>query len=130
LFSGIIVEQVSSMKKLNIYLETSVLNFYFAEDAKEKMEDTRKLFAEIKDERYSAYVSMSVIREISKASEEQKTRLFGIINEYEVDILDDQAEAERIAEIYVQEGIIPARFIADGLHIALATVHNMDMIIS
>ncbi len=118
------------MKILKIYIETTVLNFYFAEDAREKMEDTHKLFDEINQGKYKAFISMSVIREISKAPEEKRKTLFDIINKYGIVILDDDPEAERIADIYVQEGIMPAKYIADGLHIALATIHNMDIIVS
>ena len=42
--------------------------------------------------------------------------------------LDD--EADRLADVYVTEGIIPPRFRTDGVHIAIAAVNDLDMIIS
>jgi hypothetical protein len=39
-------------------------------------------------------------------------------------------EASRLANIYVQSGIIPARFATDALHIATATINNIDFIVS
>jgi predicted nucleic acid-binding protein len=118
------------MKTLKIYLETSVLNFYHAEDAPEKMEDTRRLFDEINNGKYLAFISMSVIKEISKAPQGKQRTLFGLIRDYRVVVLEDEIEAERIADIYVKEGVIPAKYSTDGLHIALATIHDMDIIVS
>ena len=125
-----ILKAGDALRKLKIYLETTILNFYYAYDAQEKMEDTRKLFDEISQGHYTAYTSMSVIREISKAQEEKRIQLLDLIQKYNIEILEDEPEAERIADIYVEEGIIPAKYITDGLHIALATVHDMDIILS
>lgn len=128
---GIIILKVGgALRKLKIYLETTILNFYYAHDDQEKMEDTRKLFDEISQGRYISYTSMSVVREISKAQEEKRIKLLDLIRKYNIEILEDEPEAERIADIYVKEGIIPAKYITDGLHIALATVHDMDIILS
>ena len=37
------------MRIPNIYLETTIFNFYFADDAPELRQDTLKLFQEIKE---------------------------------------------------------------------------------
>ena len=39
-------------------------------------------------------------------------------------------EAERIADKYVEQGIIPLRHRIDRVHIAVAAVNGLDMIIS
>lgn len=121
---------MGDLRKLKIYLETTILNFYYADDAQEKMEDTRILFNEISLGHYIGYTSMSVIREISKAQEEKRKQLLELIQQFNIEILEDEPEAERIADIYVKEGIIPAKYMTDGLHIALATIHDMDIIVS
>ncbi|MCL1834311.1 MAG: hypothetical protein FWG49_07405 [Leptospirales bacterium] len=35
-----------------------------------------------------------------------------------------------MADIYIEEGIIPQKYRADGLHIAIATVNDLDIIVS
>lgn len=45
------------MKKLRLYLETSVWNFLFADDATEKKTATEKLFSEIGSGKYSIFIS-------------------------------------------------------------------------
>jgi hypothetical protein len=118
------------LKKLKIYLETTILNFYYADDAQEKKDDTIKLFEEIAQGKYEAFTSMSVVREINKASEEKKQLMFNLINKLNISILEDEVEAERLADIYIQEGIIPSKYRNDGVHIALATITDMDIIVS
>ena len=53
-----------------------------------------------------------------------------IIQKYDITILAFTEEADRLADIYAAEGVIPSKFHTDGLHIALATVNDLDMIIS
>ena len=36
----------------------------------------------------------------------------------------------RIADLYISENIIPQKYRMDGLHIAIATVNDLNMIIS
>ena len=45
------------MKKLKLYLETSVWNFYFANDAPDKRTETLRLFEEIRSDKYETYIS-------------------------------------------------------------------------
>ncbi|MEW6070097.1 MAG: hypothetical protein AB1485_05720 [Candidatus Thermoplasmatota archaeon] len=49
------------MRKLKIYLDTSVLSFYFAEDEPEKMRNTKEFFKRVKKEEYDAFISAVVI---------------------------------------------------------------------
>ena len=39
-------------------------------------------------------------------------------------------EAEHLADVYVEQGIIPLKYRTDGVHIAAAAVNDLDMIIS
>ena len=58
------------MKKLKLYLETSVWNFYFANDAPEKKEVTLQFFQKLKNNEYDISISQLVFDEIEKASKE------------------------------------------------------------
>lgn len=44
--------------------------------------------------------------------------------------LESTEQVEKLAEVYVNEGIIPKKYINDALHIAIATKYKMDAIIS
>ena len=63
---------------------------------------------------------------ITEKREQMKT----LIADYEVTVLPASDEAERLAGAYVSEGIIPAKYVADALHIAAATVAGLDFIVS
>ncbi len=49
------------MKKPQLYIETSVWNFYFADDAPEKKEITYTFFNKIKESEYEIFISDTVI---------------------------------------------------------------------
>jgi hypothetical protein len=46
------------------------------------------------------------------------------------EILPISAEAEALARAYLEHGIVPERFVADALHIAVATVGGVDLLVS
>jgi predicted nucleic acid-binding protein len=118
------------MKIPKIYIETTVFNFLFAEDAPEKRQDTIKLFQEIRDGSYIPYTSDAVIEELEKATVEKFNQMFSLIGQYSMITLPVTDEAKRLADIYIKEGVIPEKYPTDALHIALATVNDLDYIVS
>ena len=47
-----------------------------------------------------------------------------------IDVLDASEEADRLAGVYIKNGIIPEKKNIDAQHIAIATVHNIGIILS
>ena len=117
------------MRKPRIYLETTVFNHYF-DTEREAHAATVKLFKEIKAKKYDAYTSAYVIEELEDAHEPKRSNMLDLIGEHGVKVLAVEDDAERLAEMYVNEGVIPARFIYDGLHIAIATTNDLEYIFS
>ena len=114
-----------------IYLETSVLNFVFADDSPDKRADTIKLFKEIGEGRYVPYTSEYVKKEINNTSDlHKKQKMNELIEEYNIEVLPSANKIDRLADEYVKEGIIPLKHRTDAIHIAAATVNGLDMIIS
>ena len=118
------------MRTPKIYLETSALNFAFAEDSPEKKADTLKLFEEIKCGKYLPFTSDYVKDEIDNAPYDKKDKMYRLILEYDIERLQKTDEIKELAEEYVREGIIPRKHMMDALHIAAATVNDLDMIVS
>lgn len=113
--------------KLKILLDTSVISAYFDERQPERMALTRDFWKNIKD--YQVYISTITREEIGYITDEEiKTEFLKIITPLE--IIEVSNEVKELAEIYVSEGIIPKSFINDALQIAVATVNNMDTILS
>ncbi|MDR1093859.1 MAG: hypothetical protein LBL66_06890 [Clostridiales bacterium] len=118
------------MRVPRIYLETSVFNFVFADDAPAAKADTLKLFEEIKAGKYAPFMSVHVVEELGRAPEPKRSRMFELIDKYGVEILPNNAETERLADIYIAEGMIPAKYADDALHIASTGVWGLDIIVS
>ena len=116
------------MKKLKVYLETSIFNFFFSEKTPNEKDITIKLFAQIA--RYEAYISDITIAEIDRCPEPKRTKMFDLISEYDLQELTLNESAKELAAKYIQEGIIPQKYQADAFHIAIASVHGMDVVIS
>ena len=117
------------MRRLKIYLETTMFNFYF-DTERDAHAYTVKLFSEIAAGKYEAFTSETVLVELRKAPAEKQKKMLDLILDYKIPILESSADAEKLADIYVREGVVPLKYRTDGLHIALAAVNGMDMIIS
>ena len=117
------------MKKLKIYLDTSVLKFYYADDAPDKKNDTIILFEEIEAGKYEAFISDAVLAEINRADDRKKELLIKLINRFELDLAASDG-IDELADIYVASGIIPEKYRDDAVHLAYATLCGMDIILS
>jgi predicted nucleic acid-binding protein len=121
---------MNPVKPLRIYLETTVFNFKFTEDSPDKKADTIKLFDEISEGKYIAYTSNYVLQELLKAKDPKRSEMVGLIEQYKIKLLEANEIAEILADKYVSEEIIPQRYRTDGIHIAMATINDLDIIVS
>ncbi len=118
------------MRKPKVYIETSVFNFVFADDAPDKRDDTLAFFEEIRQGRFAPYTSAYVLEELELAPEPKRGDMYSLITRYDISILTGSGEAEKLARAYVEEGIIPPKYATDARHIAIATVNDLDLIAS
>jgi hypothetical protein len=114
-----------------IYLETTIFNFPFTDDAPHYKADTLRLFSEIKAGRFKPFTSEYVTQELEKTRDVKKLELMKhLITDHGITIIPVSEEIKRLADVYVSEGIIPTKYSTDALHIAAATIANLDFIIS
>jgi predicted nucleic acid-binding protein len=118
------------MKRDKIYLDTSVINFFFEDRDLEKANSTKELFREIRRGRYDAFISDLVLREIGRTAGFARERLLSLIKTYEIPLVEVTLECIELTEKYMGRKIFPPRYRDDGLHIAVATVHDMDVVVS
>ncbi len=118
------------MKKLKLYVETSVWNFLFADDAPEKKRDTKRFFEEVASGEYELFISELVIEEIDDAPELLKSRLLAVIADLEPEKLEITGEIRQLASKYAESGVVPQKAYRDLVHLAAATVNNMDFLVS
>ena len=118
------------MRKLKLYLETSAWNFYFADDAPEKRDVTIGFFKMLSKGEYEIYASDIVFLEINRAEKYIREKLEGLIQKNHPFMLESSSESRQLAETYLKRGIIPAHKIEDALHVAIATVAELDALVT
>ena len=106
-----------------------MFNYYF-DIERDAHADTVKLFEEIRAGKYQAFTSPYAIGELEKAPEEKYLKMLGLIEEYNITMLSASDEADKLGALYQERGILPARSTVDAQHIAVATINDMDMILS
>ncbi|TFG25360.1 MAG: PIN domain-containing protein [Promethearchaeota archaeon] len=115
------------MKKLKIYLDTSVYSAIFDSRDLIRQKQTEEFWNNIND--YEYYFSDINIEEIEGVSvSELKEKLKSLLKNGKK--IETTTEVKELTKIYISEGIVPEKYENDALHIALTTVHSLDILIS
>jgi predicted nucleic acid-binding protein len=118
------------MKRLSLYLDTSIWNFYFAKDAPVEMKHTIDFFHEAKKGKYDLFISPLVFDEILYAPEPKKNNLLQLIKCFKIVNLEITEEVKGLANKYLSNKIMSEKYEDDAVHIALAVVSRIDLIVS
>jgi hypothetical protein len=120
------------MRKQKIYLDTSVINFVFADDAPDFQRATIEFFRNIAPV-YALFISDIVLDEINEASDQNhRNRLLAVLADNNVQTLpnDNLAEVQELAKLYLQRGLFPQKKMEDALHVAFTTIYEIDFLLS
>ena len=112
------------MKKLRIYIDTSVIGGYYDEEFKHP---TRELFELFREGIFIPVISDHVLTELNNGAPKEVIRNLDTID-YELKNVTD--EMRKLFHKYTVEKIINERYNSDALHIAIATVLNVDVLVS
>ena len=113
--------------KLSLYLETSVIGAYLDAGDRFRRDLTIRWFEHELSE-YQAYISILVERELERVDEPHRTGYMEIIKPMKrLEFVD---EAAILAEGYISRGIFHRRFMADAFHVALASIHKVDYLVT
>jgi len=120
------------MKKLKLYLDTSIINFLFAEDEPEKQKITEEFFENsVAKGKFKVYVSDVVIGEIKKTKDTKKRKiLLDVVAKYKLEVFPLVEEAVDLSNKYLAKKVIPEKKVEDARHIALATINECDALLS
>jgi hypothetical protein len=113
-----------------IYLETTIFNFPFTDDAPQYKADTLRLFEEIRVGKFKPFTSEYVLDELEAADDLLREKRLQLIKDYRIEVIPASDEAKSLAASYMKAGIIPPAYGTDGFHIASATVKGLDFIVS
>ena len=115
---------------MRIYLDTSIINGLYTND--ERIRDiTKDFFRTAKFSHFTLYGSELVAVEIKNTpNSEKRELLIDVIEEYAVQILPITDEIKTLANCYIENKIIPVKYMPDALHIACCAVHNIPILLS
>lgn len=115
---------------MKLYIETSVPNMLFHDDAPELRRMTEEFFEWARvcsDEFYTSAVTED---EVGRAPAALRGKLLAALRALQPQLLRINAEARGLAQMYLREAILPPRFSDDALHVAVAVCHRMDVVVS
>jgi predicted nucleic acid-binding protein len=110
-------------KKISLYLDTSVIGGYYDD---EFQDDTRLLFEKIKEGEYSIFISNVTEKELENAPNNVRN----LLNEFEYRQIIVSDECVKLADEYIKEGVVGLTNKEDCIHIATATMNDIDFLIS
>ena len=117
------------MRKLRLYFETTVFNYFFDTERPGHV-DAVKLFEAVSVGRFEGYTSRYVTQELERAPEPKRSKMLALIDTYGLKRLDSTPKAERLGRLYIARGIIPSSHVVDSVHVAAASVYELDFIVS
>jgi predicted nucleic acid-binding protein len=109
-----------------IYLDTSVYGGYFDFEFEVW---TKMLFSQIANNEFLVLYSYLIELEISFAPE-QVQLLANSIPLKNKELINYSDKAIELATVYINEKVVGLTSISDCIHIALATIHNADVLVS
>jgi predicted nucleic acid-binding protein len=113
------------MRKLRVFVDTSVFGGCF-DDEFDKA--SRRFFEEVKAGRFHVVVSERIVMEVERAREEVKKVLFDL--EDAVEFVDLTDEIAVLQNAYMDAGILGKSSLNDAEHIAVASVVQVDLLVS
>ena len=115
------------MSNLKVYLDTSVFSAYYDDRAKMRQEQTKEFWEMLGE--CDKFASEMVIDELNAVSDD-KLREDLILLTRDFKILQVNQESEALAEKYIKRGIFPEKYREDAIHLALASVNEIDILVS
>jgi len=112
--------------KTKIYLDTTIISALFDKRTPERMSQTQQFWKHIND--YDIFISELVFDEIKAASQPLQEKMLEKISKFAS--LSITGDAEYLANLYIKSGIFPEKYLDDALHTALASINQINILLS
>lgn len=113
--------------KHSLYLETSVVGAYL-DNGDPLRRDLTIRWWERELSEYEVYSSLIVRRELERVAEPHRTGYLKLVDTLPILGLVD--EVAILADGYLSRGIFQRKYLADALHVALASHHKIDYLVT
>jgi len=118
------------MKKLKVYLDTSVISYLDQQDSPEKMLETKAFWDDLKTGKYDIILSEVVGYEIGKCNEPKRSVLLRYIKAIKYSEITVDKATDELAIKFVANKVLSKKNIDDCRHIAAAIISGCDIIVS
>jgi predicted nucleic acid-binding protein len=118
------------MRKLKIYLDTSVLSYLNQNSNPEKMNATLKLWDKIIAGDYDAVISDVAIAELSQCTETKRAYVWSMLRQINYSLMRETQETVDLANRFIEQKVLTKKSLNDCRHIACAVVAGCDIITS
>ena len=119
------------MIKLKIYIDTSVFGGIFDIEDPVRVDVTKQVLNILRiREKYIPYISNIVIEETEKAPPKIKQKLKKIVEDTKCEIFYESDECIELVDEFMKQKVIPKKSRDDARHVAVATVNNVDIILT
>lgn len=115
-----------------VYIETSILGYLTARPSRDlvlaaNIEVTREWWSTRRND-FDLYTSQAVLKEVAKGDAEIATQRLKILQDFP--LLDLNQSVLDLAEQFLARSSLPQKADVDAVHIAAATVHGMDYLLT
>jgi predicted nucleic acid-binding protein len=118
--------------KPSLYIETTVPSYYVSRDSRDVVvlahQQITRIWWETSLARFRAYISPVVLMEARAGDSEQARRRIELLAPFP--ILEASEAAEHLASRYMDELGLPDVAIRDAAHLAIASVYEMDFLVT
>ena len=117
---------------MRIYIESTMPSYLVARPARDLLQAARQQMTkdwwDLKSGQHELFTSQIVLDEIAEGERAMANRRLKIMSG--VPVLELTAGAADLTRRILDSGLVPAKADADAAHIALATVHQMDILLT
>lgn len=115
-----------------VYIETSILGYLTARSTKNlilaaNIEVTRDWW-EFRRKTFTIYISQAVLNEVALGDPEIASRRLALIQDFP--LLELNRDVRDLASQFLSRSNLPSKASVDAIHIAAATIHGMDYLLT
>lgn len=123
---------MNEQPKAKVYVETSLVSYLVARRSRDLFIEARQQLTvewwENQRDQYELFISEAVLQEARQGDADEITKRLDALAGIPILVVTD--EALRLANELIKQGTLPAKAAVDAVHIAIATVHKMDYLLT
>lgn len=118
------------MKKLRLYLDTSIISYLYQSDVPEKERCTNLFWSKVKSDFYDIFISDITLRELNECPEPKRSLMLEKLSEIKMNVLSINDEMIKLVDTILELKILTDKSKDDCFHISAAMVSGCDYLLS